>query len=259
MRAVLVRQSNAVRIFEIAVMCFEKEEISMNKSLPKLFLASVCFVALGFQTQAAVRSKAIVIEFPSDLPEQAQGPGEAMYLQHRSDGRVVLYVEQEQGQRLTILDVTDPDDIRDIGQVALAAASSFDFIQDLADSTVLIRYRNDSRFAVVSFKNYKEPVLRSEPDYLHPARVHTYGSSGLLLVSGNPSGTSADREAHYEVLSISNLGDPKPLASVRDVIQRLDRRETGTIFLLNDRGVTVVRCLAVEQEYRVQEWQKESN
>jgi hypothetical protein len=208
----------------------------MNKNVAKLFLASVCVVALAFPTQAAVRSKAIVVEFLSDLPEQAHGRDEAIYLQHRRDGRVVLYVEQEQGQRLTILDVTDPDHITSIGQVPLAAASSFDFIQDLTDSAVLIRYRNDSGFAVVSFKNYKEPVLRSESDYLYPARVQTYGPSGLLLVSANRSGTSVDREPQYEVLSISNPGDPKPLATVPGVFQRLDQQETGTIFLLNDRA-----------------------
>jgi hypothetical protein len=44
----------------------------MNKSLAKQFLTSVSFLAVGFQTQAAVRSKAIVGEFLSDLPEQAQ-------------------------------------------------------------------------------------------------------------------------------------------------------------------------------------------
>jgi hypothetical protein len=34
-------------------------------------------------------------------------------------------------------------------------------------------------------------ALEPRPDYLHPARVDTYGSSGLLLVSANPSGRTA--------------------------------------------------------------------
>ena len=228
----------------------------MNRSISKMLVAATFVVAAS--VQAEVRSKAIVVESPSDLPGLAQGRGEGMYLHRAGGAQAILYIERDQGRNLAFLDVSDPANIKAVGQVSINAPSAYDFVQDLAESAVLIRYRNHSGFAVISFKNYKQPVLKSEPEYLHPASVQTEGSSGLLLVSG-AKGASAPpaREPEYEVLNISNPSDPAPLATVPGVIQRLDRPSTGTVFLLNDQGLTVVRCLAAEQEHKTEQWQKE--
>ncbi len=115
-----------------------------------------------------------------------------------------------------------------------------------------------SGFAIISFKNYKQPVLTAEPAYLHPSKVESDGPSGLLLVSADRSSASA-REPQYEVLSISGSSGPTPLATVKGVIQRVDRPGTGTIFLLNEQGVTVVRSLAAEQEHQIEVWEKNEN
>lgn len=122
----------------------------------------------------------------------------------------------------------------------------------------LIRYRNSSEFAVISFKNYKEPILTPEPKCLHPASVQTYGPSDILLISDGSNGSAANtpNDPEYQVLTNSGA---TPLATIKDVIQRVDRTETGTIFLLTDKGVTVLRCLAAEREYQTEEWQKEGN
>jgi hypothetical protein len=231
-----------------------KEETLMNQSISKILVAAIFVVAVN--VQAEVRSKTIVVESPSDLPELAQGRGEAMYLHRTGAAQAILYLERDQGRKLAFLDVTDPANIKAVGQVSIDAPSAYDFVQDLADSAVLIRYRNHAGFAVISFKNYKQPVLKSEPEYLHPASVEPDGSSALLLVSG--SGASAPaREPEYEVLSISNPSSPTPLATIPGVIQRLDRPTTGTVFLLNDQGLTVVRRLAAEREHKIENWQKE--
>ncbi|HEY4049974.1 MAG TPA: hypothetical protein VGM27_24185 [Acidobacteriaceae bacterium] len=39
------------------------------------------------------RSRTLVLESPSELPELAQKDGEALYLHSTSDGRTILYVE----------------------------------------------------------------------------------------------------------------------------------------------------------------------
>jgi hypothetical protein len=228
----------------------------MNQSISKMLVAATFVVAVSVQAEAIVRSKAIVVESPSDLPQLAQGRGEAMYL-HRTGGtQAILYIERDQGRTLAFLDVTDPANIKAVGQVSLNAPSAYDFVQDLAESAVLIHYRNHSGFAVISFKNYRQPVLKSEPEYLHPASVEPEGSSGLLLISGKGASAPA-REPEYEVLNISNPSSPTPLATIPGVIQRLDRPSTGTVFLLNDQGLTVVRCLGAEQEHKTEQWQKE--
>ncbi|MCU1244021.1 MAG: hypothetical protein JWO71_4747 [Candidatus Acidoferrum typicum] len=235
--------------------CIERGS-AMNRSISKILVAATFVAAFSVQGGAVVRTKAIVVEFPSDLPELAQGRGEAMYLHRTNGAQAILYIEQEQGRKLAFLDVTDPASIKAVGQVSIDAPSAYDFVQDLGDSAVLIRYRDHSGFAVISLKNYKQPMLKNEPEYLHPASVQPDGSSGILLVSANRASTPA-REPEYEVLSISNPSSPAPLATISGVIQRLDRPSTGTVFLLNDQGLTVVRRLGAEQEHKIENWQKE--
>jgi hypothetical protein len=223
----------------------------------KTMVVAIFAAILGVQANASVRSKAIVVEFPSDLPELARGHSEAMYLHHTGGAQAILYLEKDEGRKLAILDVTDPAHIKAVGQASIAAPSTYDFAQSLGDSAALIRYRDHSGFAVISFKNYKQPLLTAEPDYLHPANALSDGPNGLLLVSANgPSATA--REPQYQVLSISGSG-ATPLATVQNVIQRLDRPQTGTIFLLNDQGVVVVRRLGAEREHQTEIWQKEGN
>jgi hypothetical protein len=229
----------------------------MNRSIRKVLVAATCVAGVGVQAGAVVRTKAIVVESPSDLPELAQGRGEAMYLHRTAEGRAILYIEREQGRTLAVLDVSDPGNIKGVGQVSLEAPAPYDFVQDLAESAVLIHYRNHSGFAVIGFKDYRQPVLKGEPAYLHPATAQPDGSSGLLLVSGNRASAAPARQPEYEVLNISNPSDPKPLVTVQGVIQRLDRPSTGTVFLLNDQGLTVVRCLGAEEEHKTEQWQKD--
>jgi hypothetical protein len=228
----------------------------MKQSVSKILFAATFLAASSVQAGAVVRTKAIVVESPADLPELAQGRGEAMYLHRTGDGRAILYIEKEQGRTLAVLDVTDPATIKAIGQVSLEVPAAYDFVQDLAESAVLIHYRNHSGFAVIGLKNYRQPTLKGEPAYLHPSRAEPDGSNALLLISGNRA-AAPTREPEYEVLNIANPSNPTPLATVQGVIQRLDRPATGTVFLLNDQGLTVVRCLAAEQEHQTEQWQKE--
>ena len=181
-----------------------------------------------------------------------------MYLHHTHEAQAILYLEQDHGRKLAILDVTDPGKIKGVGQVSIAAPAAYDFVQYLGGSKTLIHYRDHSGYAVISFKNFKQPVLTPEPEYLHPSTEQTDGPNGLLLISSSPA-SAPPRPSEFEILSISNSSGSAPLATVQGVIQRLDRPETGTIFLLNDQGVTVVRRLAAEREHQTEEWQKDTN
>jgi hypothetical protein len=88
----------------------------------------------------------------------------------------------------------------------------------------------------------------------------TFGTDAFLLVSAQSTTSVAIREPqYYEVLSVSGSPGPTPLATVKGVIQRVDRPGTGTIFLLNEQGVTVVRSLAAEEEHQREIWEKEGN
>src|SRR5258708_21328662 len=143
-----------------------------------------------------------------------------MYLHHTRDAQAILDLEKEQGRMLAILDVTAPAHIQAVGQVSIDAPSAYDFVQYLGNSAALIRYRDHSGFAIISFKNYKQPVLTAEPGYLHPSKVESDGRSGLLLVSADRSSAPA-REPQYEVLNISASSCPTLLPQFKCLIHRV--------------------------------------
>ena len=58
----------------------------MTQCIGKI-LSGVCAVGVIVKANASGASKAIVVESASDLPELAQRPSEAMYLQHTGLGR----------------------------------------------------------------------------------------------------------------------------------------------------------------------------
>ena len=88
----------------------------MNRSIGKILIAATFMVA-AVSVQAEVRTKAIVVESPSDLPELARGRCEGMYLHRTAAAQAILYLQRDQGRKLGILDVTDPAKIRAVGQV----------------------------------------------------------------------------------------------------------------------------------------------
>ena len=223
----------------------------MKYTIAKITVAAIFAATMSVQANARTHSRSIVVESPSDLPEMAQHRSEAMYLHEMSNGRAVLYLEQDYGRTLGILDVTDPGAIRAIARVSIPATSPYDFVQTLHDSAVLIRYRDRSGFAVINFKKFKSPVLTEAPQLRHPAYAEPLGHDGLLLTSTNRATAQAEDPA-YQLFDVSNPSRPAVLANVEGVRQRLERRETGTTFLLADSGLTLIRRPNVEHEYKIE-------
>ena len=52
---------------------------------------------------------------------------------------------------------------------------------------------------------------------------------------------------------------PTQLATVKDVKHRVTNDETGTTFLLGGNGLTVVRRLSIENDYKVHQIQMQGN
>ncbi len=221
----------------------------------KILVAAMFAATMIVQAQAKTHSNSVIVESPSDLPEMAQRTSEAMYLHNTSDGRTLLYLEQNEGRTLAILDVTDPSSIRAVGQVSLDARAPYDFVRPAGDSAALVEYRDHSGFAAIDLKKFKHPVLVATPDLQGPLRAEAFGRDSLLLASSSaPSAAPADPA--YKVVDFSNSAKPSTLANIQGVLQRLERRETGTLFLLGSNGLTVVRRPRVEEDYRVQQAQQ---
>lgn len=231
----------------------------MTNLFGKTLAAVMMMAAIG--AQAAVKSHAgtIIVERPTDLPESAQTPTIAMYLHENSAGEADLYLEQNHGKKLAVLDVTDPASIRTVAQVNLNAKAPFDFVRDLGDSAALIRYRDDSGFAVLSFRNAKHPALAPAPQMADASEYESLGSTALLQESTGTPQETVHSVANYSVVDLSSAAGPSSLDAVEQVSQRFSRPETGTLFLLNPDGLTVVRRTRVEQEYRNDQIQMDHN
>jgi hypothetical protein len=232
----------------------------MKAIISAILLATSFATTIDAHAARKIQSQTILIESPSKLPELAQIGGEAMYLQNTGDGQAILYVETNEGRKLSILNVTDPAKVRDVAQITIGAPAPFDFVQSVGESAALIRYRDHSGFAVLNFRKYTQPALVQSSQLQIAGTVERLGSTGLLMTAANDNAAeSAHVLQSYAVLDTNNPSQPVVLAAVDGVVQRLSREETGTLFLLTDKGVTIVRRPRVEEDYRVHQMQLEGN
>jgi hypothetical protein len=225
-------------------------------------------LALGLVVAAAVltstaeaeihsRSKELVVMEARDLPEQAQTPGNSLFLHSDNAGSTYLYVEQQQGARLSVFDVTDPARIKLVVSTPLAAQGAFDFVRPLGYSAELVYFRDSQKEAVLDLRNAKRPVLRiiSATTDLGPAEP--LGESGSLVTTQTHMYTPVVAR-DYKVIDVAG-SIPTQLATVKEVKHRATNDYTGTTFLLGTDGLTVVRQLSVENDYKEQQLQTQGN
>jgi hypothetical protein len=228
----------------------------------------VSTLALGFVVAAAVlptsataethsKSKALIVIEPRDLPEQAQTPGNSLFLHSDSAGSTYLYIEQQRGSRLSAFDVTDPARIKLVVSMPLAAEGAFDFVRPLGDHAELVHFRDSQKEAVLDVRKTKKPVLRAIPSVTDLGVAETLGESGLLATGQTYMYVPAVAR-DYQVVDIA-ASYPAQLATVKDVKHRVTNEETGTTFLLGSDGLTVVRRLRIENDYKIDQMQMEGN
>jgi hypothetical protein len=232
----------------------------MNTNV-KALLATTILAITCATAQAVVRpeSKTIVVESPQDLPVLAQANAEAIYLHNTNDGGTVLYIEAQNGQQLTALDVTDPSRIQRVAQTTIPANSVFDFVRSVGENDAIIRYRDGSGVALLSFRHYKHPVLLNSSALENAGTSEALGQTALLVTTKKVTMHPFNDPRNYEVVDTSDQSQPRLLANIPAVMQRLAKSDTGTLFLLNKNGVTVVRRLRVEEEHQIQLLQQMGN
>ena len=199
------------------------------------------------------RSKQLVIMEAPDLPEQAQTPGNSLFLHSDSAGSTYLYIEQQRGARLSVFDVTDPARIKLVVSTPLATKSAFDFVRPLGGHAELVCFRDGQKEAVLDLRKTKRPVLRMISTVTDLRSAETLGQSTLLVSSQSHQYAPAVAR-DYQVIDMA-ASVPTQLAIVKDVKHRVANDETGTTFLLGGNGLTVVRRPRVEQEYKVNQMQ----
>ena len=227
--------------------------------LGSVAMAAVAGLLLTLPLQAQIKSHSgnLIVEQPADLPEMAQTPGQALFLYQAGDGETYLYVEQHNGERLAIFDVTDPAKIKAVAAVPVKAPGAFEFVRPLNDRTELVRLRDSGQLAELDLKEPKTPTLKTE-DSLGKGHTESLGQSGVVMLNGHYRYVGA--EAHdYHLVDVSDPAGPTPLATIKQVKHKLVNEETGTTYLLGSDGLTVIRRPRVEEDYKIEQIQEEWN
>jgi hypothetical protein len=217
-------------------------------------------IAAPLASRAEIRSKSgeLVVMEPHNLPEQAQMTGNSMFLYSDNSGDTYLYVEQEQGARLTVFDVTDPAHIKTVSSTPLTVAGPFDFVRPLDGSAELLHFRDGKGVAVLDLKKAAKPTVRTVAGLVNPGRTESLGESGYLGVN-EPYEYVRATPRDFQVVDISTPSDPALLATVKQVKHRVVNGDTGTTFLLGSDGLTVIRRTSVENDYKTHLMQMQGN
>lgn len=206
-------------------------------------------VAVAAEARIASRSGNIVVVQPGSMPALAQQQGIAFQLYSGSgDGRCYLYIEQNQGERLLILDVSDPARVSLVKAMPLTVPGPFDFVRSLGTSAFLLRFRNNGDTAVLDLRKPKMPTLNILAGLKNPGHIELLGDSAFLAMGGHEASSAVPQD--YKVFDFSNPTNPTLLNTVKQVNGKLERTETGTTFLLGSDGLTIIRLLQEEEKYK---------
>jgi hypothetical protein len=209
---------------------------------------------------AEVRSKSndIIVLQPTDLPEQAQTPGNSFFLYSDNDGSTYLYIEQQQGARLTTFNVTDPSKIKFVSSTMLTSPAPFDFVRPVGGRAELIRFRDGKGVAVLDLHTAKKPTVKIISGLSESGSTEPLGELAFMMIN-EPYNYTLAVPRDYQVIDISSPSDPLLVTTVKEVKHRVVNGDTGTTFLLGSGGLTVIRRLSVENDYKTHLMQLSSN
>jgi hypothetical protein len=222
-----------------------------------LAAATLVLPALSAQAEIHSKSKELVVMETRDLPEQAQVRGNSLLLHSDNAGHTYLYVEQQQGTRLSVFDVTDPARIKLTVSTALPAEGAFDFVRPLGEDAELVYFRDGQKAGVLDLHKAKQPVLRTVSITADLDTAERLGQSGLLAANESYNYIPAVSR-DFQVIDISSA-IPTRLVTLKDVRHQLTNNDTGTTFFLCNDGLTVLRRTSVETDYKIHQMQLQGN
>jgi hypothetical protein len=225
------------------------KEYSGGKASKRLRRLAMTIAVSGLVTATIVYanpSNNIVLVSPADLPALARQSGEAMLLNDAVDGRTLLYVEQNEGTRLAIFDVTDPGHIRGEGSVQLDASGPFDFVSSVGNQRELVRFRQGDEDAILDLRGAKTPSLKAVRGLTQKGPITR--NDGFTVGGHAPK---IQRAWDYQVVETANSRELNRVFYVQQVREEVTKADTGTTFLLTEKGLYVIRRPAVETVHQI--------
>jgi hypothetical protein len=216
--------------------------------------AVIAIVATGTIAAPAAFAKPsnnLILVPPTDLPELARQTGEAMLLLDTVDGRTLLYIEQNQGARLAIFDVTDPGHVKGEGSVQLDTPGPFDFVSTLGDRAEVVRFRQGQGSAVLDLHRVNVPALTKVQGLTLQGTTMALGDDGFTVTSQTDSNARSTRD--FRVVDTASLGGLNHVFDVKGVREELTKHDTGTTFLLTQSGLYEIRRPVAERKNELRE------
>jgi hypothetical protein len=143
--------------------------------------------------------------------------------------------------------VTDPQHIKLTASAPTEARAAFDFVTPVGAASELVAFRDGSGNAVLDLRKAKAPRLSRVDGAGNPNEL--LGGSGYLTSSQTRGETVAPRPRDVQL--VETTGTPRTIATVVSVTRQINRSETGTIFLLGNGKVTVIRRIDAERQYAI--------
>jgi hypothetical protein len=214
----------------------------LAKSLRRAVIA-ILATAVAAQAAEAHAASHIVIVQPTDLPELARHPGEAMFLHDTIEGKTLLYIEQQGGSRLAILDVTDPAHVKSERSVQLDAGGAFDFVSQLGAQKELIRFRRNQNDAVLDLRKSDAPTLEMVQGQTVEGQTMTLGTGGFTVTSEPDANAATSQPAprDYQVVDTADSNEATVVSTIKQVREEITNDDTGTTYLLGDDGLHLIR------------------
>jgi hypothetical protein len=222
----------------------------MNFAIKNIVLASAVLVSAASTLTASAfeRPKSnFIVQALSSKPEFAKNSSQDLLLRADEHGTAYLYVEQQQGALLTIFDVTDPDHIKLTASVPTEARGAFDFVTPVGETSELVAFRDGSGNAVLDLHKAKAPRFSKVDGAAKPDEV--LGKSGYLTASLTQVAPVAPAPRNVQL--VETKGTPHTILTVANVTRQVNRDETGTVFLVGDGKVTVIRRIDAERSYAI--------
>jgi hypothetical protein len=229
----------------------ENPNSRLSKRLGRTAIAIVTFGTFALPAAYAMPSSHLIVVPPTDLPELARQTGEAMLLYEALDGRTVLYIEQNNGARVAMFDVTDPSHVRGEGSVSLDGPGAFDFVSTLGNRAEMVRFRQGEGSAVLDLRKAKDPTLKRAQGLTLQGPTMALGNDGFTVTSQDNVVAQSSRD--YLVVDTANAQDLNRVFDVKRVHVEIANNATGTTFLLAEDGLYLIRRPAVEAYNRNRE------
>jgi hypothetical protein len=221
----------------------------MKQTIKSILLATVVtFGTIYAQASTSAKTNFIVQTLSTD-PDFARNTSEDLLLHDGDDGSTYLYVEQQQGRVLAIFDVTDPDHMKLVKSVATDARGSYDFVAPLGGSAELISFRDGSGTAVLDLRKSKTPRM-TLIDRSASLPTEILGTAGYLSLRQHAMPIAAEQSRDVQLVETNQ--SPRLFTTVTGVTKQTARAETGTIFLIGEGKMTVIRRKDTEREYAFQ-------